>query len=360
MKRSTLTILAVFVVLPVAGLVVFNTMFVKIPIDRVGVKINQFTKGIDPIDYPPGYVFIAPIQHKVELMDPTYETLHMVSGPGADAPALRLRLKDGFQTVVDITVVYRLLPGKAHLAIQRHGSGDRFKLKLKTIAEKYIWDVLTELATEDFYNSPVRLAQATKARDLMNEELAEEFIEVIDILIRDIQYDEGFEGLLREKQKLDQERLLFASKKKLEDEKKVTELIERDTNNSVVKIREEQSKSIRELVASTDAEIAKLLADANKKAETLIAEAKAQAREMIAEGELAMVVAAAEGEKAINDAYRVPGGELYIARQMVQNIRLGEIEINTNAVNPFDVRQMLGMLGVVLPPDAPAEARAER
>ena len=31
---------------------------------------------------------------------------------------------------------------------------------------------------------------------------------------------------------------------------------------------------------------------------------------------------------------------------MIDNIRFGEIEINTNQTNPFDVNQMLRMLGV--------------
>jgi len=185
-----------------------------------------------------------------------------------------------------------------------------------------------------------------KARDLMNVEFENEHLEVADVLIRDITYDQAFENLLLQKQKLDQEKLLFDSQRKLADEKKKTELIERETNNMAIRIEQEKQTAIVTLIAAADAAIAKMEADARRDAETLVAQAQSTARKKIAEGDLAKVRARAEGEKAINAAYQEPGGELYIAKQIVQNLQFGEIEINTNQTNPFDVAQMLRMIGV--------------
>lgn len=344
-KKSKLLLVA-GVGVPLAGLVLFNTFFEKVPIDRVGVVINQLAiaGGVEPRDYKPGYVFVAPVVHKLELLDPTYQSLTLGKK--------ELRLKDGFKTVVDLTLVYRIRPGEANMALQRLGEGANFKTRLFTISDKYIWEVMTELATEDFYNSDKRHDQAKIACDLMNVEFENEHLEVADVLIRDITYDEGFENLLKQKQRLDQEKLLFDSQRKLADEKKITELIERETRNMTIRIEQEKQKAIVELIAGTDAAIAKMEADARRDAETLVAQAQSTARKKIAEGDLAKVKARAEGEKAINAAYQEPGGDLYIARQIVQNLSFGEIEINTNQTNPFDVGQMLKMIGVDATGDA--------
>jgi regulator of protease activity HflC (stomatin/prohibitin superfamily) len=343
MNKKLFTLVLLILCLPLFAFIFFLVFFQKVPIDRVGVRTDQIGGGIEQRDFQPGYVFTIPFKHKLELMDPTYQFYTQ-----AGNTALKLRSSDGFQTLVDVTVVYRIKPGLAHQAIVRHGPGLAFQSKLQTIAEKYLWEVLTELVTEDFYNAEKRLEQSKKAAELMGAQLVNEHLELIDVLIRDIKYDQKYEQLLLEQQLLKQQKLLFDSKKKLEDEKTVTELIVRETKNKVIEIREEQAKEMRELKAKTDAEIAKIRVDAEKYAETKLAEASRESRENIAEGELAVVKAEAEGERAINEAYRTEGGDLLIARKTIENIQLGEIEINTNLTNPFDVKQMLEMVGVSL------------
>jgi len=351
MTAKQVRMLVIIVGLPLLTFALLSSVVEKVPLDRVGVKISLLGgQGATQHDYAPGFVFVAPFQHKLELVDPTYQILTWSPGHSPANPPFQLRLNDGFQTIIDVSVIYRLQPGKAHLAILRHGPGDNYKKKVKVIAEKYVWDVMTELVTEDFFNTPKRLAQAEKARDRMNTELQTEFVEVVDVLIRDIKYDEGFEELLRRKQKLDQERLLFASRKKLEDERKVTELIDRDTANQTMLIAENQAKEIRELVTTTESEISKIDADTGAAAQRLLADASSMARALKAEGELARTSARAEGERAVNEAYAQPGGSLYLARQTVENLTFGEVEINTSQTNPFDVGQLLRMLGVEADP----------
>jgi len=320
-----------------------STFIEKVPIDRVGVKTLQLGGGVEQRDFAPGYVFVLPGMHKLELMDPTYQLLTQ-----SGSSAVELRSSDGFRTEVDITIVYRLKPGMAHKAIARHGPGYKFREKLQTIAEKYVWEVMGELVTEDFYNSEKRTAQAEKARVLMQQQLDAEFIEVIDVLLRDIRYDQRFEQLLLSQQLLDQEKLLFDSQNLLARERTKTELIQRKTENMVIEIKETQLKAIRELVADTDAAIARIQADAERFAETAIAEASREARQAIAEGELARTRARADGDKAINAAYSQPGGELLLTRKMIENLSFGQVELNTTQTNPFDVEQLLRMLGLGL------------
>ncbi|MBI4576790.1 MAG: SPFH domain-containing protein [Planctomycetes bacterium] len=324
----------------VATLAVFLTAFERVPLDRVGVRLHKLGAGIEKRDLTPGYYLVLPGVHELLLFSPAVQDLTM-----EHEEAIRLRGKDEYQTAVDITVFYRIQAGEAHLLAEATPTPSQWQQVLRQGAENTIWEVLGELSTEDFYDTDRRMAAAQKARERMNADLAKNHLVVEDVLIRNIAYDPRFEERLLEQQLLGQKQILYASQQRMEEELEKTQTYEKGTGAQVLAVQEQKDQGIKSLIADMDRQVAEIEADANYRVQTLVAEAEAYRRGRIAQGELLRVQAQAEGEQAINEAYAGRGGELLLARQIIQNLSLGEIEVNTNRVNPFDVEAMLEMVG---------------
>ncbi|MEE9394159.1 MAG: SPFH domain-containing protein [Planctomycetota bacterium] len=328
----------------------FATCIKKVPLNMVGVKVNSFGEGTVEDDLEPGYYFILPGSQKLYLFDPTIQTFEMIAGREGDSGPLLLVGKDQYTTKFDITIVYRIKQDEAWAVSQAVGNTPgRIRSVLRSRAEKALWDALGRLDTQDFYNVEKREEARTIAKERLAVYLADEHLQLIDILFRAITYDPNLEKILVQKQLFDQRRALNVEKAKLEAELEKTQSIQSQTTALVRVITEEQVQEIANIVASTDAQVQQVGADAQLDAETLLAEADRYRREKASQGDLAKTTAKAKGEKAMNEAYAVEGGRTYITRLMVENLSFGEIEVNTNRMNPFDVDQFLSMLG--LPPE---------
>jgi len=286
-------------------------------------------------------------------MDPTVQQLRMGS-VNTDMPALELVGKDQYTTRFDITVLYRISPGEAHELVKVVGRGiDEIREFVRSKSEKALWGALGNLNTQDFYNVDLREAARAAAKNVLGSELRKTHLELVDILIRSIEYDANLEKLLVKKQLLDQNKALNVEKTLLEAELEKTESIERETEAKVGVIGEEMVQEVENIKADTDASVAQIKADADFESEKVIAEADRARREKISQGDLAKTEAKAKGEKAVNEAYLGLGGQAYITRQMIDSLEFGEIEVNTNQVNPFDVDQLLKMLGFKLEKNPP-------
>lgn len=338
-------------------LVIGVTCFTKVRLNEIGIKVNQLKGGIAQEDFGPGYYFIIPGMHKMYRLDPTVQTFEL--GEKGDAPAVELRAEDQYRTKFDITVLYRIKQEHAHKIAAEVGlTRDKIRRFVRKQADRVLWDALGRLQTEDSYDVAKREAARLAAKNALEAELAPKHLQLVDLLIRAIEYDPSFEEKLKEKQLLDQSKALNVEKAKLEQELQKTQSIERTTEAQVKVIAEERIQEIENIVATTDAKVKEINANAEFDAQKLIAEAERHMRTKTSEGELAKTQAKAKGEKAINEAYLGLGGQAYITRQMIDSIEFGDIEINTNRVNPFDVNQFLRMLGLD-PEQAPAPAPAK-
>lgn len=342
MKLSKSALISLFFVV---GFIAFNFCYTKIRLNEVGVKVSNFSGGIQPRDYEPGYYFLVPGFHKMYRLDPTVQALHMMKG--SEPGALEVTGIDQYKTRFDITVLYRIAPGKAHLVSKTIGvTQESIASRLESKANKSILEALGALKTQDIYNVELRENARDAAKLNLQQELEPIHIELVDILIRAIEYDRNLEELLVEKQLFDQGRALTEVKRQLEGELQITEAISRQTEARVQVIQEEMKQEVATIVAETDARIDRILADASLEVEKRLAEADRERRQKESQGELAKTEAKAKGEKAINEAYLGRGGQTYITRQMIENLEFGDIEVNTNIINPFDVGQFLAMLGL--------------
>jgi len=360
-----------YLLIAVLALGVLRLCVREIPLDRVGIVSNQLGGGVVEKDYRPGYCFVPPGLQRFFLMDPTIQDYTMASEVAIKTrrsffrgsqvtftrgEPIHLRTQDEFTVDIDITVLYRIRPNMAHRVLVEIGPGYKFHEILEQQARKVIWEVLAQLSCPDFYDAKKRAAQAELAREELNRALKPYHLEVLAVLIRNITYQEEFEQKLLDLQLIDQKQLLAEAQRQVEQAKEKTQMIEKQTSATVLAIEAELEKEKKALIAQTDLEIARIEAETSLTAQTMIAEAENYMRRQTALGELAKTSATAVGEQAVAAAYRLPGGDLYLARQILDNIEIGDIELNTNRVNPFDVRQILGLVGV----DLDAEIRKAR
>jgi regulator of protease activity HflC (stomatin/prohibitin superfamily) len=325
---------------------VLGTCLTKVRLNEVGVKVDNLGGGIVTEDYLPGYHIVIPGMHTMYRFDPTVQTLNM-GGSDSTHPAAEIRSKDQYMTRFDITVLYRIHEKQANLVAKEIGLDQKMIVNfVRSNVDKVLWGTLGSLNTQDYYNVKKREEARKKAKASLAEQLKPRHLEMVDILIRAIAYQSNLEEILVQKQLLDQRKALNVEKTRLEKELEKTQSIERETEAKVRVIAEEKTQEIANIVADTDAKVRKFKADADFESEKLLAEADRYRRTKMSEGELAKTQAKAKGDKAINEAYSASGGQAYITRQMVENLTYGNIEVNTNAVNPFDVEQVLRMLGL--------------
>ncbi len=330
-----------------AILLIYKLCFVKVALDEVGVKVDNIAGGIVEQDFEPGFHFVFPFVHSMHIMDPTIQAFHMRDDKTADTPALKLVGKDQYSTRFDVTILFRIAGGKAYKIATKVGTTpQKAREVLRSKAEKALWDALGRLDTQEFYDVARRERARADAKVLLQKELEPLYLELVDVLIRDIKYDPNLENILVRKQLIDQQREYTVEKAKLERELEKTQAIEQEAAAKVRVIEEEMTQEVANIEAETDARINEITADADLTAKSLLAEADLDRRRKIAQGELAKTVAEAKGEKAVNEAYTVPGAQFLLTRKMVDSLSFGPIEINTNDVNPFDVDQLLRMLGL--------------
>ncbi|MCX7934814.1 MAG: SPFH domain-containing protein, partial [Planctomycetota bacterium] len=260
--------------------------------------------------------------------------------------AFKPRTKDQYTTAMDITIYFRIRQNCAWRVLREIGPDPAaFHERFRQQAEGAMRKVMGELYTEDLYNSDRRQEVVAKTLAELNESLASSHLEAKDILIRWIVFDPNFEQKLLAKQLLEQQKLLARSQTQREMQKQKTEMIQRETEAMVLAIEKEKEREIAVKTAATEAAIAAIKADAAYEAKKLLAEAEKSKRQAIAEGEKLREVARAKGQKAINEALQGKGGQLFLSRQMVENLQIGRLEINTNQFNPFDLKQFLRLIG---------------
>ncbi len=345
------------------GLLVVVTLLAsvqKVPLNHVGIVTDNFGDGVQQTDREPGYHFIIPGVQTMSLWDPTAQVIHLeqvqptggergfssYSGrPGSDT-RVHIRGKDQYTTHLDMTVIYRIrrdAAGKtqAWAVAKKLGSMEKLHEIVMRNSTKVIWEVMSDLSTEEFYDTDRRVKHSDKAWKVLDEALTEEGVEVLDVMVRKIDYDANFEARLLEKQLLEQDQLLQSSLAKAEKEKQVTEKIQKETEAMVKQISGEREKEVKTILAEKDKTLRQIEGDTNLYTTGILSGVRRYMTERIAEGDLLVAKARAKGEEAINAAYLQAGGDFLLGKKMIENVEFGQIEINTNQWNPFDIQETL-------------------
>jgi regulator of protease activity HflC (stomatin/prohibitin superfamily) len=347
-----LAILAI-VLLVVAWLTV-SSVTVNIPIGKVGVRTQEYGifghKGVVQEDFKPGWHRdLGPIDSWV-LFDSTVQTLEMTKetsqGSRRGRDDVQVQSADGYAVSVDVTIKYRILAKMAHKLYQDTGSGTKYQTIVRTEAQQACIGMFGTMKTEDFYNPHERRKKATAVKALLTKSLADNFVEVLDVLIRDVQFDPEYEKKIRHKKLADQDVELNKSMTKAADMKGRTQKIEAETEKLVDIITKELAAALVRMEANTDRKVVKIKADYERYATEKKADADLVAAQKGAEGDLLTKKAEAEGERLRNEAMQGVGGSIIVALEAAKNLKFSKVTISTVQIDLLDVNAMVEKLGV--------------
>jgi regulator of protease activity HflC (stomatin/prohibitin superfamily) len=348
-------VLSFLVILAIAGSwLIFNLMTIYIPIGIVGVRTQQYAflgkKGVVQEDFGPGWHWDrGPIDTWV-VFDSTVQTLEMTRDPKQGSVKRRDEVKvqslDGYAVSVDVTIKYIIAENKAHKMYADTGSEVRYKEIVRNEAERACMGIFGQMKTEDFYNPIERRDKAKLIKANLSKSLEDNFIDIIDVLIRDVGFDPEYENKINRKKLADQEVELNKSVARAEEMRGKTQIIEAETQKKIWVIAKEKEAKLITMEAQAEREIAKIRADAAKYQTEKEADADLHQAQKWAKGEILTKTAEAEGERLRNDAMKGSGGSTMVALEAAKNLNLSDITISTLYIDLLDINAMATKLGV--------------
>lgn len=336
------------------GWVVIRSLTVYIPVGSVGVRTQEYgilgKKGVVPKDFGPGWHRdLGPVDSWM-VFDATVQTLEMTRDSGTGSRRVRddvqVQSSDGYSVSVDVTVKYRIQEGKAHKVYQDTGSRGKYKTIVRNEAMNACMSVFGEMRTEDFYSPAERRRSAVEAHEKLATALQRRYVEVVDVLIRDVQFDPAYEDKIRRKKLADQEVELNKSAARAAEMRGKTEVIEADITKQLSIIAKEKEAALVRLQAQTDLEIATIKANADKYATQKKADADLVKAQKESDGHLLVKRAEAEGERLRNAAMTGVGGSVIVALEAARSLNLSDLTISTVETDLLDIDKMATKLGV--------------
>ena len=332
----------VVLVLLLAAVTLYSVLLEYIEPNEYGVLEVQIgvNRGIREEWYGPGYAFVMPRFQKVhrlprnvqvlELTDVTSRNPRAAAGDNATVAydrAAKIQTSDGFSVAVDVTILYRIVD--PYKVVTTLGPGMQYlEAGIRPKAEPVLKQALGELTTEEFYNSPMRVAKAEKARDLLDGEMVAKGIEVDQVLVRYFKYSDRIQQNIEDKKLQDQ--LVFTNQSKNKAAQATQELN-----------RVQMEGEMKVVVTLEEGEAYKVKKDAEK---------ELYVRSKQAEADLLIELAEAERARLRNDAMQVLGADLMVAMKMAEVLKGIEVILlptgGEDSVNPLDLEGMLGMFGV--------------
>jgi regulator of protease activity HflC (stomatin/prohibitin superfamily) len=304
--------------------------------DEFGVKqvMIGWDRGIQKEAYQTGYRFVLPAPfERMHRLPKSIQVLELSNNPITRSQLARhekaayIQTSDGFFVEVDASVLYHIVDpyqvlvtlGPARL-FEDNGVVPR--------AEPILKQTLGELTTEEFYNSPLRVQKVQEAKDLMNQELKPNGLEVAHVLIRYFQYSEEIQKNIEEKKLKDQ--LVFknqAEARASAETAKLKKVIEEGKATVQVKLQEGDAYAVR------------------KKAEQEL-----YARVRRAEGDLKVKLGEAQRTLLKNQALQGRGSELLVGLQMAEVYRSLQMVVlpsdGQTGLNPLDLDRTLKLFGM--------------
>jgi regulator of protease activity HflC (stomatin/prohibitin superfamily) len=347
MNKIAYLIVGITVLMMVGG-AIFLSFVKKIEPGQVGVRTQNFAvfgeQGVVKHDFDsPGWYRNLPAIDSWAVYDKTIQTLHMGHG-WRGAPSLTLVTADGYKVSLDVTVKYRIMPGKAYELFQLLGPGDSYKNKVENETQDKCRRVFGKMATEHFYNPQIRENKTQEVMEALRKVMAERFVQITDILIRDVAFDPQYERKIKQKKLADQEVQLNISQARAVEYKGITQKIMAEINAQVKIVDQERELALAKSKAENDVEVKRIQTDANRYVTKKRADADLIAAELDAKGQLLLDNARAEGEKLRNQALQGKGGSILVALEAARNLQIRSAIFSTEDFNPIDLNKVVDTL----------------
>ena len=352
--KAIRNICILFVLLIIFSFILINFAVETIPVGTVGVLTNKFgfldqKQGVVPKDFQPGWHLKIPGIHVWNTFDATVQTLEMTRNPYTGSQRgrddIRVKSSDGYEVSIDVTLKYRIKEGEANKVIQNSGSGEKYKLIVRDKTQKSCQTILNQMSTEDFYNPTSRRNREKEIKKLLQKTLSKNSIEVVDVLLKDVQFDPQYEQKIQAKKLADQEVLLNISLEKAEEMRGITRKIEKETEMKVIVIKSQLEAEKVAIQNSIKIETAEINSKAKLFATELAADADLYQTEKNAEGQLLIKKAEAEGEKLRNKAMQGVGGSTIVALEAARNLNIDSITVSSMNVDFLNLDEMATKLG---------------
>ncbi|OGI06142.1 MAG: hypothetical protein A2Y40_02670 [Candidatus Margulisbacteria bacterium GWF2_35_9] len=233
--------------------------------------------------------------------------------------AANIQTNDGFYVKVDVSILFRIVDPYKVATVLGRTSNEYFQNGIARKSESVLKDSFGKLTTEEFYNSPLRLSKSFEAKDLFNEKIIKEGLQVEHVLVRYFEYSSEIQKNIEEKKLKDQ--MVF---KEQAEAKAATE-------GAALK------KVIEEGEATMKVELEKGKAYVTRKN----SEKDAYYRTQKASGDLLYKLAEAGKTKLINDAYISQGSKRLVGLEMAKVLNGIELIVipsdGKNGLNPLDM-----------------------
>tara|TARA_R110001592_G_scaffold210699_4_gene462329 strand:- start:117 stop:1283 length:1167 start_codon:yes stop_codon:yes gene_type:complete len=315
---------------------VFNSCFEYVRPNEFGIKVVKIgvNKGVQDDVYGPGYAFRIPFGiQEIYRLPQSIQVLELTSTPTPPSPGTyvdkgaKIQTSDGFFVEVDATILYHIVDPVE--VFKKLGPGLLFRdLGMLPKAESVLKESLGQLTTEEFYDSHKRVEKAELARDILNEKLSTEGMEVEHVLVRYFVYSDSIQQNIEDKKLQDQ--LVF-------------------TNESKGRAAEERQKLMR-TTEEGEYLVKVKLAEGDAYRVEIEAERDLYTRRKEAEGNLLVKKAEARGIELKNDAMQTMGADAMVALRMADILTgLDTIILpagGEGGMNPLDLDQVLNLFGV--------------
>lgn len=326
-------LLALAVGLGILGMLAFGLLFERVGPDKIGVKIRQWGSGVFERDHEPGFHLGVTGYHRWRFFD---RQTHFLTFSETDAiedagqrPNLDIRTKDNNQAYVDVTITYRIKPGEAYL-IAKEGMANLYRERAASTVESVLREELAQLSSEEFYDTELRTERARATLPTLDKAMAQYHVEPLDLLIRAVRFPDQYEKKLQEKQLTTQRGLLAGARERVEKQEQVTGVIDKETEAQEKQARADWDKRLQDARSDNEILVARILGEARVYDQRTRSDADADYVTAIADGSLALAKAEALRNELRNAALDTRGGRILLASQAAENLRIGEVTLNSN------------------------------
>jgi regulator of protease activity HflC (stomatin/prohibitin superfamily) len=337
MKRRYVIALA----LAVFAITVFLASLIRLAPDEVGVRTSNFGffgNGIVEEDFGPGWHVNLPIMHTFTVYPARVRRIEFTKDPRYRSPlgedALLMQSSDGDRVMVDLHIFYRIQSGNAFRLLQDSGPGDGHVRVLRTLAKDRLRAVFGSLKTEQFYDPDARHRKTIEALAGLRAALQPRYLDVVDIMIEDVEFEPKYEQKIKDKKLADQTGELNKAQARAGAEKAV-----------VAGVQLETEKRSRLIQIEAEAEAAKIKAEGEKHAAEVRANADLYRDQLKAKGVLALAVTEAKVKRLKTQALSGSGGSNLAALEAVSKLKVDSITFPASGADWFDVKQMATRLG---------------
>ncbi|QDV05089.1 SPFH domain / Band 7 family protein [Planctomycetes bacterium Poly30] len=335
----------------VVGLILLNTLFVRIHPWEYGVKQNLLGDGVVEKDFGTGFVLRIPGVHEWHRIDRrthfvTFADIRQRTEIGMSRPSLEIRTKDNNLATYDLSVTYRVEEGSAYKIVQDRKK-EIYKARVVDNIESTMREELAQLSSEEIFSTETRLRVANEALPRLAESLREFQCVPDQVLIRAVRFQDGYEARLQAKQLTYQKTELAESQRAVEDQSAITQTKQAEIEAAEKELRGEWDKRIQQAQSENQVKIAGVRAKANIYDQETRAKADASFEIAIAEGNLAIAKAEALRNELRNKALDTKGGRIFLAQQAAENLDFESVTLNSNdprVPSVIDISAMVKLL----------------